>query len=72
MATGAASTRLMYYSPGKDLVGMTAETVLIGGLIDAVMRLMALIAVEPRHGGVAGKNQLLRFFVAGETHLMAR
>lgn len=72
MAPGAAFARLVYCGPGKHLAGMAAEAVLIGGLLYAVMRLVALITVEPGHRGVAGKNQLLRFFVARKAQLMAR
>ncbi len=47
MAARAASARLVYCGPGKHLTCVAAETVPVGGLINAVMRLVALIAGEP-------------------------
>ena len=51
---------------------MAAKAVPVCGFVYAVMRFVALIAVEPRHRGVARKDQFFRFPVARETHLMAR
>jgi len=47
MAAGAAPACPVYCRPGKHLAGMTAKTVPVGGLFYAIMRLVALVAVEP-------------------------